>query len=218
MLQWIIQNSQILIILVVILGPILGKTAEWFMVQKAKRDQQVQRRRQEEEELRTGRPAKREPSPEEIEAMIAEQARQQHEAMQRQRAEQAEARRRAARERAEAARRRRDDADREGPVRPERGPQPQMSAPQKRPIREREIPKLTAKQKAALGGRERIAEAAAIKDIAPIEAAVAKARTTRTRSALPDQDLSPEGLRKAIVMMEVLGPPIAEREIGKRIF
>lgn len=211
MLQWIIQNSQILIILVVILGPILGKTAEWFMVQKAKRDQQVLRRRQEEEELRTGRPAKREPTPEEIEAMIAEQARQQHEAMQRQRAEQAEARRRAARERAEAARQRRQSQS-------QRGDRPQQPAPQNRSIREREIPKLTAKQKAALGGRERIAEAAAIKDIAPIEAAVAKARTTRTRSALPDQDLSPEGLRKAVVMMEILGPPIAEREIGKRIF
>ena len=135
MFQFFIQNAQLLIIIVIILGPLVGKLGEWFLKQKAKRDQQAELRRREEEELRTGRisePEAKQPTPEEIEAMIAEQLRQQHEEMLRQRAEQAEARRKAAQERAEAARKK----------------QEQRTQQQSTPMRERAKPARSRRQAA----------------------------------------------------------------------
>ena len=192
MFQFFQNYSGLLIPLLIILAPTLAKLGEWFLKQKARRDLQAEIRRREEEELRTGRISTPErpkaPTPEEVEAMIAEQMRQQHEEMLRQRAEQAEARRRAARERAKAAR--------------------QVEQPQGA--------QLSSRQQAALAGKVSIARKASITDIVPAGQIATSGAARRTSTLVGEVDT--DALRKAVVMSEILSPPLALREPGDTLF
>lgn len=201
MIQFFLNNIQLLIFVLILAGPILGKLGEWFIKQKAARNQQAEMRRREEEELRTGRvsePAARQPTPEELEAMIAEQLRQQREEMLRQRAEQAEARRKAAQERAEAARRKQE-----------------QQQPQHDPWRERVKPATSRTASPAVAAS---AEPASMSGIVPIGGNSPFAPAQRTRGAALVGGIDADSLRKAIVMNEILSPPISIRKEGESLF
>ncbi|PHQ79396.1 MAG: hypothetical protein COB69_08070 [Phycisphaera sp.] len=179
-------NIQLIIFLLVIVGPIIGKVGGWMVQQKKKRDEQLYQRHREEESFRTGRVSEPEPagpSPEVLEQiMIAEQLRLQHEEMLRQRAAQADARRRVAQQRAEAARQRQGV------------PQPGVlvrdtAAPPKR--KRPEQPKAPAQK--------------AVKWAAPAARAAGP-------SAAIIGTMDKNSLRQAIIMSEVLGPPVSMRE------
>ncbi|GAB5496455.1 MAG: hypothetical protein Phyf2KO_15350 [Phycisphaerales bacterium] len=202
MFQFFIQNAQLLIIIVIILGPILGKLGEWFLKQKAKRDQHAELRRREEEELRTGRisePEAKQPTPEEIEAMIAEQLRQQHEEMLRQRAEQAEARRKAAQERAEAARKKQEG----------------RAQQQTTPMRERAKP---ARSRSTQAASTRTEAQPSLAGIVPASRRVSTTSAQTGKGAALIGDIDAQSLRKAIVMNEILSPPISIRKEGESLF
>ena len=203
MIQFFLNNIQLLIFLLILAGPILGKLGEWFLKQKAARDQQAEMRRREEEELRTGRvsePAAKQPSPEELEAMIAEQLRQQREEMMRQRAEQAEARRKAAQERAEAARKK------------------QEQGKQQTQISTRREPANPAQQRSATTVSGPTAEQVSLAGIVPASRRAPTAPAQPQRGAALVGDIDAESLRKAIVMNEILSPPISIRKEGESLF
>lgn len=203
MIQFFLNNIQLLIFLLILAGPILGKLGEWFIKQKAARDQQAEMRRREEEELRTGRvsePAAKQPSPEELEAMIAEQLRQQREEMMRQRAEQAEARRKAAQERAEAARKKQEQGKQ----------QTQRSS-----RRERANP---AQQRSATTASGPTAEQVSLAGIVPASRRAPTAPAQSERRAALVGNIDAESLRRAIVMNEILSPPISIRKEGESLF
>ncbi len=203
MIQFFLNNIQLLIFLLILAGPILGKLGEWFLKQKAARDQQAEMRRREEEELRTGRisePAAKQPSPEELEAMIAEQLRQQREEMMRQRAEQAEARRKAAQERAEAARKKQEQGKQQV---------------QRSTRRERANP---AQQRSATTASGTTVEPVSLAGIVPASRRAPTTPAQSERGAALVGDIDAESLRKAIVMNEILSPPISIRKEGESLF
>lgn len=184
---------QILIFVLVLAGPVIGKIGQWLVAQKQKRDAEVLRRKREEESFRTGREPEAEqqgPTAEQIEQMIlAEQLRQQQEELQRQRAAQAEARRRAAQERAEAKRRQQEAAG-----------ETAVPAPTPAPVvraRADRAASTTAKQtrRAVSPQTPRV----------PVSA-------SRSPSASVLASLDRDSLRQAIIMTEVLGPPVAMRD------
>ncbi|RNC82462.1 MAG: hypothetical protein ED559_11980 [Phycisphaera sp.] len=201
MIQFFLNNIQLLIFLLILAGPILGKLGEWLLKQKAMRDQQAEMRRREEEELRTGRvsePAAKQPTPEELEAMIAEQLRQQREEMMRQRAEQAEARRKAAQERAEAARKKQEQLKQQEQAAPKRE---RMRAAHPRPA-----PLTPSAEQVSMAG------------IVPASRRASAAPAQRARGTALVGNIDADSLRKAIVMNEILSPPISIREEGESLF
>lgn len=198
-MQWFIQNAQILIIGFVILSSILGPVFKWLGEKRQQLRMENERKRRELEELRTGRPAQTGPTPEEVEQMIAEQVAAQRAEMLRQRAEQAEARRRAAQERAEA-RARQQQAQQEAQ------PQPAPIATQVQSDR----PRRTRPQKQRVGPAPM--QPHKLGSLGPAVGVRAGRVSTSTPSAPIVGKLGPEELRKAIVLTEILGPPVAMRQ------
>jgi len=189
MLNFLSNNIQILIFLLILVGPILGKLGSWVAEQKKKRDEQLHQRHREEESFRTGRDSEPEhagPTPEQLEQlMIAEQLRLQQEEMLRQRAAQADARRRAAQQRAEAAKQSQQSVPKPGVV--ARDP---ASPPQRKRQQQSESPA----QKAARWA-----------------APVAAARAAGPSAAIIGT-MDRKSLHQAVIMSEVLGPPVSMRE------
>ena len=189
-MQWFIQNAQILIIGFVVLSSILGPLFKWLGEKRQQLRQENERKRRELDEMRTGRVEPQGPTPEEVEEMISQQLAAQRAEMLRQRAEQAEARRRAAQQRAEAQAR----AQQAQPQPPRSQPvfqnqpqaQPQVG-PAPMPVHD------LGSLGAVVGARPR------------------RGRTATRPSAAIVGKLGPEELRKAIVLTEILGPPLALR-------
>jgi hypothetical protein len=181
---------QILIFILVLAGPVIGKIGTWMVAQKKKRDAELNRRKREEESFRTGRDTSTEPAgptPEQLEQLIlAEQLRQQQEEMLRQREAQAEARRRAAQQRAEAARKAKQESAAAFPV-----PAPAVQA------------------RASEANRSSAAVVKVNRVPAP---SVARATGSRSPSAAVLSNLDKDSLRQAIIMTEILGPPVAMRD------
>ena len=191
-MQWIMSNIQLIIFGIVILSSILGPLFKWLGEKRQQLRMENERKRRELEELRTGRVEQTGPTPEQIEQMIAEQVAAQRAEMLRQRAEQAEARRRAAQRRAEQT----------------KVKQQESASPAKA------VGKI-------VGATQTYAEAShlATPPMIPIEAmgtqihAKHAARATkRAPAAAIVGKLGPAELRKAIVLTEILGPPVAMRQ------
>jgi len=190
-MQWIMSNIQLIIFGIVILSSILGPMFKWLGEKRQQLRMENERKRRELEELRTGRVEQTGPTPEQIEQMIAEQVAAQRAEMLRQRAEQAEMRRRAAQKRAE-----------------------QAKAKQETASPAKAVGKI-------VGATQTYAEAShlATPPMIPIEAmgtqihAKHAARATkRAPAAAIVGKLGPAELRKAIVLTEILGPPVAMRQ------
>jgi len=192
-MQWLLQNIQILIFAIVILSSILGPVFKWLGDKRQQLRIENERKRRELEEMRTGRVEQQSPTPEELERMIEEQLAAQRAEMLRQRAEQAEARRQAAQKRAEQAKRKRDAATQ----------------------------KASAEVSKVVKATQSYAEASKLstKPMIPIEAMGpqihahhASRATKRAPSAAVVGKLGPAELRKAIVLTEILGKPVAMRQ------
>lgn len=190
MFQWLMSNIQIVIFGVVILSSILGPVFKWLGEKRQQMRIEQERKRREFEELRTGRPVATGPTPQDIERMIAEQVAAQRAEILRQRAEQAEARRQAARKKAEA------EAQRQ--------------------------PKSPAQVVGGVvAGTQTYAQASQLNvaPMLPIEAMGAqihRKRAVRAAQRGPSVAvvglLGPSELRRAVVLSEILGPPVAMRE------
>jgi len=190
MFQWLMSNAQLLIFAVVILSSILGPVFKWLGDKRRQMVMETERKRRELEELRTGRPVATGPTPEEIERMIAEQLAAQRAEILRQRAEQAEARRQAARKQAEA-------------------------EPQRQPKTPAQV------VGGVVAGTQTYAQASQLNvaPMIPIEAMGSQIHAKRAvrgaqrgPSATVLGKLGPGELRRAIVLSEILGPPVAMRE------
>lgn len=191
MFQWLMSNAQLLIFAVVILSSILGPVFKWLGDKRRLMRMEQERKRRELEELRTGRPVATGPTPEEIERMIAEQLAAQRAEILRQRAEQAEARRQAARKKAEA------------------------EARQQQPKTPAQV------VGGVVAGTQTYAQASQLNvaPMIPIEAMGAqihRKRAVRAAQRGPSVAvvgmLGPSELRRAVVLSEILGPPVAMRE------
>lgn len=191
-MQWIMSNIQLIIFGIVILSSILGPMFKWLGEKRQQLRMENERKRRELEELRTGRVEQTGPTPEQIEQMIAEQVAAQRAEMLRQRAEQAEMRRRAAQKRAEQA----------------KAKQQESGSPAKA------VGKI-------VGATQSYAEASqlATPPMIPIEGLgpqIQSRRSTRAPKRAPAAaivgKLGPAELRKAIVLTEILGPPVAMRQ------
>lgn len=216
-MQWFIQNAQILIIGFVILSSILGPVFKWLGEKRQQLKAENERKKRELDELRTGRVEQQGPTPEELEQMIAEQVAAQRAEMLRQRAEQAEARRRAAQERAEQAKRKRQEAtvQSSGQAGGQRSEQArkQSGGQSIRPQRTKPVKGVKAPQTYEQASK------LSTPPMIPIEAMGAQMHAhpsaravTRAPSAAVVGRLGPNELRRAVVLTEILGKPIALRD------
>ena len=213
-MQWFIQNAQILIIGFMILSSILGPVFKWLGEKRQQLKAENERKKRELDELRTGRVEQQGPTPEQLEQMIAEQVAAQRAEMLRQRAEQAEARRRAAQERAEQAKRNRQEVTvqsggQAGGLRSEQA-RKQSGGQSIRPQRTKPVKGVKAPQTYEQASR------LATPPMIPIEAMGAQMHAAsvikRTPSAAVVGRLGPNELRRAVVLTEILGKPIALRD------
>ncbi|HED54953.1 MAG TPA: hypothetical protein ENJ00_12250 [Phycisphaerales bacterium] len=203
MLQWLTSNIQIVVVILMVLGPSIGGVVKWLAQQQKilKEKQKLNRRR--EEELRTGRPAtEAEPDPQILARKQAELLRrQQAEAeLKRQQAEVLAERARRAQQARQAAEARRapNQADATG-VEFTPGafaPPPEISAPIPPAVVSR---RSAARTESALT-RTRVAKAAS-------NVATVRAPTTPILGSVGITDL-----RQAVVLSEILSPPVALRE------
>ena len=192
-MQWLMQNVQFVIFAIVILSSILGPVFKWLGDKRQQLRMENERKRRELEELRTGRVEPQGPTPEQLEQMIQEQLAAQRAEMLRQRAEQAEVRRKAAQQRAEQAKRRRETAPQKASGEVARvlkatqsyAEASRLSTPPMIPIE-------------AMGSQIHAHHAARVTKQAPSAAVVGR--------------LGPEELRKAVVLTEILGKPMALRD------
>ncbi len=191
-MQWLMSNIQFLIFAIVILSSILGPVFKWLGEKRKQMRQENERKRRELEEFRTGRVEQTGPTPEQIEQLIAEQLAAQRAELLRQRAEQAEVRRRAAQQRAEQAKLK----------------------------QQKKATQVQASGKVVEASRT-YAEASnlATPPMIPIEAMgsqihakrKAAVSTRRAPSATIVGKLGPQELRRAIVLTEIIGPPVSLR-------
>lgn len=189
-MQWIMNNIQMVIFGLVIASSILGPIFKWLGDKRQQLKMENERKRRELEALRTGRDVPTGPTPEEIERMIAQQVAAQQAEVLRQRAEQAEARRQAARRKAEAQARQQAQAAKA----------PKTPSPATR----------TYQQSSQLATPPMIP----IEALADRGAASRRVATVGVRGpgAIILGKLGPAELRRAIVLTEVLGPPVAMRD------
>lgn len=200
-MQWIMNNIQLVVFALVIASSILGPIFKWLGDKRQQLRRENERKRRELEELRTGRVEQTGPTAEQIERMIAEQMAAQQAEMLRQRAEQAEARRRAAQKRAEVQARKAAQAAQVTQPRPQASP--------------------------ATTGSQTYAQAIAktASPMLPIEALSAREIGSQRRATVSRRGpggvilgrLGPGELRRAIILTEVLGPPVSLRETMDRM-
>lgn len=191
-MQWIVTHINLIIFGLVIASSVLGPLFKWLGDKRQQLRLENERKRRELDEMRTGRVEPAGPTPEEIERLIAQQVAAQQAEMMRQRAEQAEARRQAARRRAEAQAR-------------------------KQAAQAPSVPKPAVR-------RPEHVSTLATPPMVPIEALAARAIGSRgaagggrrATGAVVLGTLGPGELRWAIVLTEVLGPPVALRDGADR--
>jgi hypothetical protein len=213
MFQWIGNNLNWLIYVFVLIIPVVSSIGKWLQQEAAKKQAEAQRRRQLETQLRTGRSepeqASQRPSESEAERQetFAERRRRQIEELKR---------------RQEAAQRQREAA--------QQG-RSQTSQPAPRTTAQQTTQQQAPRRQRADTDRPTVPTAgAAPQDVAEVSAEVEslakkferQTRAARTRKASPVKrvgvgpGLDRASLRRAIVMAEVLAPPVALRDDGQK--